>query len=305
MVAKSTSQPISVSEVRIIGSVNEDTCLSLRAHVRPGETVTAAGITRNLGGKGLNQAIAARRAGVPTTLVAALGDDDAGHTVRRFLTAEGVETRLHRAQGSTGSAIVAVDSAGENAIIVVPGANGEIPEDFAARHAGDISPGDVVVLQLELPLSVVWAAATAARASGARVILNAAPATQGVETLLPAVDLLVVNSSELAALELGEPADAARRVHQRFGTAVLVTLGGQGSLLANNHGVLTVPASPTDAVDTTGAGDTYVGYLAAALAAGSRWPEAMEHASVAASIAVSRHGASAAVPYHHELEEIR
>jgi ribokinase len=292
-----------VSTVRVVGSVNEDLRLELAAHVRPGETVTALGSARQLGGKGLNQAVAAARAGAAVAMVGAVGADDAGRAARALLADEGVDVRLSEVDAATGTAVVAVDAEGENAIVVVPGANGELTAAAARAGLADTAPGDLVLLQLELPLPVVRAAAEAGRAAGATVVLNAAPVLPGTADLLAAVDLLVVNASELAALVPDEPDPerAAARLRAAHAVAVLVTLGGEGSLLVGPDERVRIPATRATVVDTTGAGDTYLGYLVAGSAAGLTLPAAMERAGAAAAIAVSRPGASASVPRAAEL----
>ena len=292
-----------MSRVWVVGSVNEDTRLTLAAHVRPGETVTATSSARQLGGKGLNQAIAARRAGADTVMVAAVGADDAARSARDLLAAEGIETRLFVSDRPTGTAIVAVDDAGENAIIVVPGANAAIPEEHVRVNLTGVAPGDIVLLQLELPVDIVRAATAAARRAGATVVLNAAPYRPEVTALLAEVDLLVVNASELAALVPGpdDPAGAARRLSTERTLAVLVTLGGDGSVLAGHGTSVHVPACATTVVDTTGAGDTYIGFLTAALAAGRSPRAAMDAAGAAAALAVSRPGAATSIPNASEI----
>ncbi|MBK1783564.1 PfkB family carbohydrate kinase [Prauserella cavernicola] len=292
-----------MSRVWVVGSVNEDTRLGLSEHVRPGETVTAESLSRQLGGKGLNQAVAARRAGAATTMIAAVGADGAGESTRALLAAEGIAARIFTAPGPTGTAVVAVDDAGENAIIVVPGANALLPDAHVRAHLETIAAADVLLLQLELPLATVRLAAASARRAGATVVLNAAPYRPDAATLLADVDLLVVNAAEAGHLAPGhdDPADAARELARRERLAVLVTLGARGSLLVRDGESVPVPSCVTEVVDTTGAGDVYIGFLAAALADGADPRAAMELASTAAATAVSRIGATAAIPTIAEL----
>lgn len=293
-----------MSTVWVVGSINEDLRLTVAAHVRPGETVTAESGSRQLGGKGLNQAVAARRAGAATSMIAAIGDDKAGRAARGLLDAEGVDARLFVAPDTeTGSAVVAVDRPGENAIIVVPGANAEIPDHHVRSRLRRLTAGDIVLLQLELPLTAVLEAATAARRAGALVVLNAAPYRPEARTVLAGIDVLVVNASELEALVPGQPdpAAAAADLASRERLSVLVTLGADGSLLAHDETITHVPARTVRAVDTTAAGDTYLGFLVAALADGSDLRAAMEAASAAAATAVSRAGATASIPTASEL----
>ncbi|WP_347040969.1 PfkB family carbohydrate kinase [Brachybacterium nesterenkovii] len=202
-------------------------------------------------------------------MIGAVGDDDRGAMLAATLERRGVGSAVVRRGGvDTGTAIIQLDAAGENSIVILEGANGTVgPEDATAALA-PCREGDVVVAQLEIPQDAIAAGFAVAREQGARTILNAAPAADA-SALLPLVDVLVVNETE-AEMLLGERAeDPARRLHELHGCDVVVTLGGQGSVVLDADGSEAVPAIPTDVVDTTGAGDAFVGAAAAALAAGA------------------------------------
>jgi ribokinase len=287
--------------VVVVGSANVDLVVAVPRHPAPGETVLGGDLRRTPGGKGANQAVAAARAGgADTVLVAALGHDEAAELLLTSLTAAGVRTEaVQRVDAPTGTALITVSPDGENAIVVAPGANALVDAAPALEH---LAAADVVLAQLEIPLDVVRAAA-AARHPGALVVLNAAPSRPLPDELWAQVDVLVVNEHEAADLAPGPgaPEAAAARLAQRVPT-VVVTLGAAGALVATaDRWPVAVPAPRVDAVDTTGAGDTFCGVLAARLAAGDDVVDAVRRAGVAGALAVTRPGAQAAVPSAAEV----
>jgi len=272
-----------MSRVLVVGSLNEDVRVDVDRRPAGGETVLGGDITRSYGGKGGNQAIAAALAGVPTAMIAAVGDDEAGRAYRQRLAAFGVDVSavVVRVASPTGTAIIIVDADGENSIVVAPGANSRLA--IADLEPVDsLRPGDVLLVQLEVDLDVVAAAVRRAAEVGARVVINLAPYAALPADVLALADPLVVNEHE------NEQLVASGR---RPG-AVLVTLGAQGSRWGDVH----VPAERAQVVDTTGAGDAYCGALVAALAAGCDESSAMRVATSAAARAVSRVGAQPPAP---------
>jgi ribokinase len=292
--------------VVVLGSCNLDLVLTVDRIPGPGETVLAGGLSRVPGGKGANQAVAAARAGALCRMVGAVGRDDAGEQLRAALIDAGVDVDgLRELDEPTGLAVVAVAGDGDNAIVVAPGANGELwplPSTDLDRIAG----ADVLLAQLEIPLDAVAAGARAARSAATTVVLNAAPARPLPADLLELVDLLVVNEHEaavLAGLAAGEPERAAEAL---VGTvpAVVVTLGAAGSLYRSADGTADrVPGVPAQVVDTTAAGDTFCGVLAATLAAGRTAGEAVRWATAAASLAVEAPGAVPSIPSRRAAAE--
>ncbi|WP_336923329.1 ribokinase [Aquipuribacter sp. SD81] len=290
--------------VVVVGSANVDLVLPVARVPRAGETVLATGpARRHPGGKGLNQAVAAARAGAEVTFVGAVGDDDGGRWLRAVLADEGATTdHVLVADAPTGAAHVLVQDDGDNAIVVVPGANATVtalPGPALAALAG----APVVLVQLEVGSALVADTLGHARDAGACVVLNAAPATPEATDLLADVDVLVVNEHEALALRPGSPGvrEAARRLVRSGGDGrprdVVVTLGAAGALLCSRDGrELTVAAPPADVVDTTGAGDAAVGHLAAGLAAGRGLEEALRRACAAGSLAVRTAGAVPSLP---------
>jgi ribokinase len=241
--------------VVVVGSANIDLVSRVERIPAPGETVLSTGFATHPGGKGNNQATAAARAGAATTFVGAFGDDEHGARLRASLTADGVRLLVRSCPEPTGTALIAVSAAGENSIAVNPGANATLT-DLTDDERTAIAAADIVLLQLEIPLDTVL---DAARAASGTVVLNAAPARELPGELLDAVDLLVVNEHEAALLGGGDRLLAAV-------PAVVVTLGADGALVhVRGADALRVPGIPVDAVDTTGAGDTFCGALVARL----------------------------------------
>jgi ribokinase len=285
-----------VPGVVVVGSANIDQVFRVERIPAPGETVLSTGFTTGLGGKGQNQAVAAARAGASTVFIAAVGDDAFGATIRVALAEDGVVTdRLRTVAVPTGTALIAVDDGGENTIIVEAGANAVL-DGLDAADVAAIAAAGVLVMQLEIPLATVIAAAGMARAAGTTVVLNAAPIRDLPTELLALLDILVVNEHEAAVLAgSGEVAALA--------PVVIVTLGAAGAVVhARGEADVRVAAPVVSAVDATGAGDTFCGALAAALAERQSLEAATRFAVVAASLSVQRHGAVDSIPVRAEID---
>jgi ribokinase len=285
-----------VGRVVVVGSVNLDLVYRVPHLPRPGETLLGTDLVRFSGGKGGNQAHAAARTaaeGVEVAMIACVGDDDAGVRLRADLADAGVDVAgIVAVPGPSGTALIAVDERGENTIVVVPGANAAWP-----AQAVDGIPwavGDVVVLQLEVPFEVVESAVAHAAVAGARVVLNAAPLDRRVAGLLDRVEVLVVNEVEAAELfgfDGDLDADAVASAASELASSLVVTLGARGSLVASAGGVSALPAYPVEAVDTVGAGDAFVGGMAAALASGASLRDAVRWGSAAGALTATVPGA--------------
>ncbi|WP_182085569.1 ribokinase [Aureimonas sp. ME7] len=292
----------------VFGSVNVDLVCKVRSIARPGETVLAPGYEQLSGGKGANQAVAAARAGGRVHFVGAVGQDAFGEGEAAILADEGIDTTgLARLNDPTGCAFITVAADGENAITVASGANRSV----RANQLDALWPErpSILVLQMELPFTETLRAAEAARANGAKVVLNLAPVPTGVGStdlgaLLGHTDLLIVNEHELVEtaelLGLGveiEPQATAERLAREIGLSVLATLGSAGAVLVSQDGGAERFAAPRiEPVDTTGAGDTLCGVLAVGLDAGLPVPDAIRRAVAAASLACLRFGARSAMP---------
>jgi len=308
------------SAVVVFGSINADTSYRMRALPLPGETVLALSAQSSPGGKGANQAIAAAAAGTPTRMVGLVGDDVEARGLLEALGARGVDTGSVSARRgvATGRAIVTVDDHAENAIIVLPGANEQVDASLAQQMLQTLGAHDVLVLQNEIPAEANRAAARIARAAGAAVIWNAAPAPARAADIVDGIDLLVVNEHELMHLAalLGlvddEATDTGRTDRLLRLTiealtppggpapAAVCTLGAEGSFYVDGDEAGHTDAPRVHAVDTTAAGDTLVGYLAAH----AHLPLAgrLELAGAAGALTVTREGASSSIPPLAEVE---
>jgi ribokinase len=301
-----------MGRVFVAGSINMDVVATADRHPRIGETVFGQSVLYFPGGKGANQAVAAAKLDAPTTLIGRLGRDAFGRELRTYLAAQGIDLSLVREASKThsGTAVITTANA-DNTIVVIPGANALV--DAADVASVVLDKGDVAVSQFEIPLATIIAFFGRARAAGATTILNPAPAIEFDSRLLNLVDVLVLNESELGFLartELGDSDDharfieAARSLPIGSDAIICLTLGKRGVLALVDGEPLIVPGRAVTAVDTTGAGDCFVGALAARLAAAKSFPDALAYANAAASISVQRMGAAPSMPTAVEVEAI-
>jgi ribokinase len=300
-----------MGRVFVAGSINMDVVATAERHPGIGETVAGKDVLYFPGGKGANQAVAAAKLGVPTTLIGRLGADAFGAQVKAFLAAQAIDLSFVKdtAETHTGTAIITVANA-DNSIVVVPGANARVDADDIA--AVSLAEDDIAVSQFEIPLSTIAAFFERARAVGATTILNPAPAQECGAGLLDLVDILVLNESELGFLTATElyEADDPRRFVEAARTLggrekiICVTLGSRGVLALIDGAPLRIAGRKVEAVDTTGAGDCFVGALAAQLASGTTIPYALNYANTAASICVQRMGAGPSMPTAAEVAAV-
>lgn len=285
----------------VVGSINADLVVTLARHPHPGETVLGRSMTVLPGGKGANQAVAAALLGADVTLIGAVGSDAYADIALSALSAAGVDLgAVSRLDGGTGVAVVEVSDDGENTIVVLPGANDQVTPDVVTASAEAIRNAAVVIVQGELPAASIEAAV---RAATGRVVVNLAPVIWMERDVLLRADPLVVNEHE-GALVLEQLGGTATGGHGSVVEALLacgfasvvMTLGGAGALLSDGAAVRPVPAPTVSAVDTTGAGDAFVGALAARLAAGSTLDDAVHFAVRVGSYAVQHPGAQPSYP---------
>lgn len=282
------------ASVVVVGSANVDLVATSPRHPRPGETLIGSEFHEYPGGKGLNQAVAAVRAGARTAFVCAVGDDDAGRFLHSIASDEGLNLAgLHISPNEpTGRALIVVDDGGENSIIVVPGSNASCPP------VTDIGPSDVVLAQLEVPISTVTDSFIAAREAGAITILNPAPAAKLSPELLSLCDIVIPNEHEIELL------GGVSRLQEAGIETVIVTKGAAGIDIHHQGTSQRLSSFQVTPVDTTGAGDAFCGSLAASLAAGHTLEAASLRALAGGALATTTHGAVPSLPFQDEIEAL-
>ena len=273
-----------------------------------GETIFGGDVMMSFGGKGANQAVAVARLGGEATFISKVGTDANGKMMVEHFAEEGLctDTVIQDPTVQSGSAWICVGDDGDNSIIVMPGANGAMTVEDLKPFEDAITSSEYLLMQLEVPMAVVEYAADLAHAAGVKVVLNPAPAAPLKDSLLSKLYALTPNETEcriLCGTEASDDDEANAAVLYNKGVKnVIVTLGDKGSMLYNAEGVVTVPAQKVTAIDTVAAGDTYNGALCVALSKGKSFVEAMEFATAASAIAVTRIGAQASIPFASELK---
>lgn len=298
-------------KVCVLASFMYDLVVTAPVRPRAGETVVGTSFETFVGGKGFNQAVAARRAGAEVSVIGRLGDDSFGEEFRAFLHAEGIAANhvLADAGSGTGVGLPVVETGGQNSIVIVPRANLHVTRHDVAAASGAIADADVLLVQLELPMAAILTAVRIAHGSGVRVVLNPAPFSELPADLLAMVDVLVPNEGELrqlAGADLDAPiADVARSWWRGRPGALVVTLGADGALVLDGDAEPEhVPARTVEAVDTIGAGDTFCGNLGTRLAAGDTLSQAVTVATAAAALSVQRPGGAPSAPRAEEVAEL-
>ena len=287
--------------ITVLGSTNLDLIGTVTRIPKPGETVPGHEFSMAAGGKGANQALAARRAGAKVRMFAAAGTDSFADEALKLLKADGVDlSRVRIAEGATGIAMIFVDDEGENVIAILPGANGTMGAADADAALAGLGKGDVLMLQQEIPQVAIARALELAKAQGVTSILNTAPFLDTTPELAAEATIVIANETEFALLtgtKLEELDEAMAKLARERNQTVIVTLGGEGARAATPERSFAVTAMKIDPIDTVGAGDTFCGYLAAGL----DLEAAMKRAAVAASLACLKPGAQPAVPMLAEV----
>lgn len=294
--------------VLVAGSINMDLVVTAPRHPQVGETVIGGTISRHPGGKGSNQAVAAAATGAPVEFIGAVGDDEAGVRLRAFLEDRGIAARLLRSIPGVDSGLaVVVVAEGDNTVVVVSGANAQVgPEDLAGI---EFKPGDVLVSQFEISEETVHSFFERGKAAGARTVLNPSPFRTCSDELWALSDVIVINEIELRSL--GESRGSSRPrdrmladiggLIEREGQEIVVTLGDEGCLVVSDHELRAIPGRRVSVVDTTGAGDCFLGFLAGRLMHGDDLVTAANLANVAASLCIQRIGAGTSMPTADEV----
>lgn len=289
-------------KITVIGSINMDLVTSTTQMPKVGETVIGQSFHTSPGGKGANQAVAAARLGADVTMIGGVGKDSFGQTLVEHLTNQGINTEniMKVKDTSTGIASIIVSEA-DNSIIVVPGANHHITPEVIDKHEDKIIHSDIILLQLEIPLKSVIRAVELAKKHGVRTILNPAPIQKLPKELLEMVDYLTPNEHEQKLLF--DSIDGSDQEIEKYKEKCIVTQGSKGVMIYQNGQKIEIPSIQVEAVDTTGAGDSFNGALATALCDGRDIEEACRFANVIGAISVTKLGAQTGMPTKKEVEE--
>lgn len=300
-------------QISVVGSANIDMTATVQKFPKPGETLVGKTFETFCGGKGANQAISASRLGGDVSFLGRVGDDSFGTDIIENFKCEEVNISfLERANGcSTGTALILVDSKGENKIVIIPGANHEVTEGFIAKNESVVSGADIALAQLEIPMDAVVKVADVAKKNHTRFVLDPAPAQEIPKDLLRDLFLITPNQSEIENLtgitanDRESARNAAQVLHNRGVRNVIITLGGEGAFLSTQETSSVVRAPSVQVRDTTGAGDVFNGALAVALCRQSEWKAAIEFACEAASRSVLKEGAQESIPFESDIDTLK
>jgi len=298
-------------QIAVFGSLNMDVVVRVPRAPEAGETLRAHALLTNPGGKGANQAVACARMGARVAMAGCVGADDFGARLRAALHSDGIDTTHVRVAGDTsGIAVIFVDDAAQNRIAIVPGANGMVSPTDAVAAASLLSAAAMTILQFEVPMEAVVRAAETAHRAGRHVLLNPAPVCDVPPSLWPCIDTLVLNETEASTLakvpvdDVPSASQAASALRTLGPPVVIVTLGANGVVLSDVAGTRYFPAIKVDAVDTTGAGDTFIGALAVALVNRHSVEYAVDLGIRAAAVCVTKLGAQESIPRWNELPAV-
>lgn len=296
--------------ITVFGSINMDLIATTERLPKPGETVAGNSFATAAGGKGANQALAARRAGRYVHMAGAVGRDAFAEGALELLDSAGTDLSLvNRVEGPTGTALILVGGDGENMIAVIPGANGKVSGDNAEDAVNAMNEGDILMLQLEVPVEAVERALAASRAKGIASILNLAPLIPDAPRLGRLADIVIANETEFERLAgqenmtAGDREAALERLHAETGQTLIVTLGGDGVIAIRDGQISRAQGLVIEPVDTVGAGDTFCGYFAASLDEGLDFNSALRRAAVAGSLACLKPGAQPSIPLAAEVAD--
>ena len=301
---------MSESKILVIGSSNTDMVICTGHLPLPGETVIGGTFFMNPGGKGANQAVTVARLGGRVSFICKTGSDIFGHQANQLFNEEGIDTSyvFSDTKNPSGVALITVDTDAENCIVVAPGANAHLTPNDLKRAAEAVEAADIILLQLEIPMQTVEAAAAMAYRLGKKVVLNPAPASKLSAGLLETLYAITPNETEAEAIsgiritDEHTAEEAARKIASMGVCNVIITLGAKGALVFDGEHCEVVPAYKIQAVDTTAAGDVFNGALVVALSEGRTLPEAVRFACKASAISVTRSGAQNSVPYRTEVD---
>jgi len=294
--------------ITVLGSINMDLIATVFRLPKPGETLTGDTFTTAPGGKGANQALAARRAGAEVTMAGACGEDEFAVPALTHLRYDSVNLdRVRNAPTATGVALIFVGGDGENVIVIIAGANGTVSVADAEAAVAAMKPGDTLMLQLEIPPATIEAALKAARARRIKTILNTAPLTTEATRLAALADIVIANETEFELLVGRSGLDSAARQQAMqdyagiSGQTIIVTLGGEGVVAVRDQKLVRIRSLDIEPVDTVGAGDTFCGYFAASIDQGMGFEPALRRAAVAGALSCLKPGAQPSIPFAKEV----
>lgn len=296
--------------ITVFGSINMDLVATSERLPKPGETVTGKSFSTAAGGKGANQALAARRAGAEVKMAGAIGDDAFAAPALTLLRDARTDLSLVKTVAEpTGTAVILIGEGGENVISVIPAANGTVSAQDAERAVSEMTEGDTLMLQFEIPADAIEASLRAAKAKRVTTIINTAPLTADAARLSRLATIVIANETEFELLIGKKGLSSSERekeltaLHEETGQTVIVTLGAEGVIAIRNGKLVKAMGLKIEPVDTVGAGDTFCGYLAASLDAGMDFEKALRRAAVAGSLACTREGAQPSIPVAAEVDE--
>lgn len=295
--------------ITVLGSINMDLIATVTRLPKPGETVTGDHFVTAPGGKGANQALAARRAGATVSMAGACGEDEFAVPALTYLRFDSVNLdRVKSASTATGVALIFVGADGENVIAIVAGANGTVSAEDARAAVAGMKRGDTLMLQMEVPAAAIEAALAAARDKGITSIVNIAPITPDAKRLAEMADIVIANETEFelfcgsSGLDAGTREAEMLKINRERKQTVIVTLGADGVVAARNGAVHRAKGLEIEPVDTVGAGDTFCGYLAAGLDQGLKFDVALRRAAIAGSLACLKAGAQPSIPLQADVD---
>jgi ribokinase len=297
-----------MNKILVVGSSNTDLIAKIKKFPQAGETIEGIAYMQAMGGKGANQAIAAHRLGGNVNFITCLGDDANGQNALQYYKKEGldVSSSLIVEGVSSGTAMIWVDEKGENCIVITPGANNKLTPEYILKIEENIANAEIVVLQMEVPYETVKTVCSLAKKHRKKVILNVAPARELDDEIIKLIDILVVNETEAETISgekieaVGKEAVIGKLIAMGASTVIL-TLGKEGCLLKSGQIAINKEAFVVDAIDTTAAGDTFCGALAARLSKGDKWDDILTFATAASALCVTRMGAQPSVPTEKEV----